>query len=89
MTQLILTEDQARLVRIVVQLGFVSPDTLSEFLGKKAGARGIDLRRTSIDQKVIALVPQELARRCVPRSIVNAVLDPNDPAAPVSDKAGP
>src|SRR5438105_207414 len=54
-----------RLVRILVQLGFLSPDALAEFLGKKAGSRSINLRRTTIDKNVIALVPHDVARRCV------------------------
>jgi len=28
----------------------MSPDALADFLGKKAGTRGFDLRRNSIDQ---------------------------------------
>jgi len=54
-----------RLVRILVQLGFLSPDALAEFLGNKAGSRSINLRRTTIDKNVIALVPHDVARRCV------------------------
>ena len=54
-----------RLARIVIQLGFISPDKLADFLGKKAGTRGIDLRRTSIDKSIISLVPQDVLRRCV------------------------
>jgi type IV pilus assembly protein PilB len=54
-----------RLTRTIIQLGFISPDILADFLGKKAGTRGIDLRRTSIDQAVIALLPQDALRRCV------------------------
>src|SRR6266404_6222250 len=54
-----------RLTRTILQLGFVSPDTLADFLGKKAGTRGVDLRRTSIDPAVISLLPQDALRRCV------------------------
>ena len=49
-----------RLVRMVVQLGFISPDVLADFLGKKAGTRGFDLRRNSIDKAVLSLVPEEI-----------------------------
>jgi type IV pilus assembly protein PilB len=77
-----------RLVRIVVQLGFMSPDALADFLGKKAGTRGFDLRRNSIDQRVLSLVPEEIARRClaIPVSRENgtltvAVADPFDVTA--------
>src|SRR6266702_3658528 len=54
-----------RLARIVIQLGFSSPAKLADFLGQKAGTRGVDLRRTSIDKTIISLVPQDVLRRCV------------------------
>jgi len=54
-----------RLTRTILQLGFISPDILADFLGKKAGTRGVDLRRTSIDPAVISLLPQDALRRCV------------------------
>src|SRR5438477_898272 len=54
-----------RLTRIVIQLGFISPDKLADFLGKKAGSRAVDLRRVSIDQNVIPLVTQDVLRRCI------------------------
>jgi len=54
-----------RLDQIVVQLGFVSPEVLAEFLARRAGTRAINLNRVSIDQSVLSVVPQEIARRCL------------------------
>jgi type II secretory ATPase GspE/PulE/Tfp pilus assembly ATPase PilB-like protein len=54
-----------RLAQIVVQLGFVAPEVLADFLGRKAGSKAINLNRVSIDPSVLALVPLEVARRCV------------------------
>ena len=54
-----------RVAQIVVQLGFVAPEALSEFLGKQAGARSVNLNRISVDQGVLALVPVDVARRCM------------------------
>src|SRR5262245_55984995 len=65
-----------RLDQIVVQLGFVSPEVLAEFLARRAGTRAINLNRVSIDQSVLSLIPQDIARRCVgmPVSRVNGTL---------------
>jgi type IV pilus assembly protein PilB len=54
-----------RVAQIIVQLGFVAPEALSEFLGKQAGARSVNLNRISVDQGVLALVPVDVARRCM------------------------
>jgi type IV pilus assembly protein PilB len=54
-----------RLGQIVVQLGFVRPEALAEFLARQAGTEAVNLNRISVDQSVLALVPLEVARRCV------------------------
>src|SRR5713101_2006643 len=54
-----------RLAKLIIQLGFVKPEKLAEFLGQKAGTRAIVLSRVVIDKTVTALVPQDVARRCV------------------------
>src|ERR1043166_7503009 len=38
-----------RIGQIVVQLGFVTPEVLAEFLGRQAGTRAINLNRVSVD----------------------------------------
>src|SRR6267154_971348 len=65
-----------RLAQILVQLGFVAPEVLSEFLGKQAGTKSINLSSTTIDQSLLCLVPQDVARRCLsmPISRVNGTL---------------
>jgi len=65
-----------RLDQIVVQLGFVSPEVLADFLARRAGTRAVNLNRVSIDQTVLSLIPQDIARRCVgmPVSRVNGTL---------------
>jgi type IV pilus assembly protein PilB len=54
-----------RLAQILVQLGFLAPETLAEFLGRQAGSFAVDLNRTSIDQSVLTLIPADVARRCL------------------------
>ena len=54
-----------RLAQILVQLGFVDPEVLAEFLGRQAGTRAINLNSVSVDQSVLATVPLDVARRCV------------------------
>ena len=51
--------------RIVAQLGFVKPEALAEFLGRQAGTKAVNLNRMTVDQSVLALVPQEISRQCV------------------------
>src|SRR5215469_5201777 len=53
------------LARILVQLGFITPETLAEFLGRQAGSSAINLNSTAIDRNVLELVPLDVARRCV------------------------
>ena len=54
-----------QLAQILVQLGFVDPNQLADFLGRQAGTHSVDLNRLSVDQSVLAVVPLEVARRCV------------------------
>jgi type IV pilus assembly protein PilB len=54
-----------RLAQIVVQLGFVRPEALADFLARQAGTEAVNLNRVSVDQNVLSLVPLEVARRCV------------------------
>src|SRR6266849_8706106 len=48
---------------ILVQLGLVTPELLSEFLAKEAEPETVQLHRLAIDPSVLKLVPLELARR--------------------------
>ena len=54
-----------RLTQILVQLGFVAPEHLAEFLGRQAGTRAVNLNRTTVDQNVLSLIPADVARRCL------------------------
>ena len=65
-----------KLAQIVVQLGFVAPEALADFLGRKAGSKAVNLNRVPIDQSLLSLVPLEVARRCLsmPVSRVNGTL---------------
>jgi type IV pilus assembly protein PilB len=74
-----------RLTQILVQLGLMTPDVLADFLARQAGTKTVNLHRVSIDQESLALIPQEVARRCLamPVSRTNgtltvAVADPFD-----------
>ncbi len=75
-------------IRIVAQLGFISPDILAEFLGRQAGTKSVNLNLVLVDQSVLALVPQEVCRMCgaMPLSRQNdtltvALADPFDVTA--------
>ena len=54
-----------RLAQILVQLGFVRPEALAEFLAHQAGTEAVNLNLVSVDQNVLLLVPLDIARRCV------------------------
>src|SRR6266571_2262598 len=54
-----------RLSQIVVQLGFLGPEILAEFLGRQAGTTSVNLNSVSIDPGVLLLVPLEIARKCL------------------------
>jgi type IV pilus assembly protein PilB len=80
--------NHGRLAQNLVQLGFVAPEALAEFLGKQAGTRAVNLSRVSVDQKVLALIPHEVARRCLAMplfrengSLTVALADPFDVTA--------
>src|SRR5512140_3532762 len=53
-----------QLIHIVAQLGFTSPEKLADFLARQAGTRSVNLNRVSVDQAVLALVPEEVSRMC-------------------------
>src|ERR1051325_620083 len=54
-----------RLAKILVQLGFVAPEVLAEFLGRQAGSQAVNLNRVKIDPTVLKLVPSDIAKRCL------------------------
>ena len=54
-----------RLAQILVELDFVAPEVLADFLGRQAGTKAINLNRVTFDKKVLSLVPLEVARRCL------------------------
>jgi type IV pilus assembly protein PilB len=51
------------LAQVLIHLGFVKPDLLSQFLAKEADAQTVRLHRLAIDEAVLKLVPVDLARR--------------------------
>src|SRR5258708_38558122 len=53
------------LTHILVHLGFVAPEALADLLAKQAGTKSLNLNRVSFDQKVLSLIPLEVARRCL------------------------
>jgi type IV pilus assembly protein PilB len=53
------------LLHIIAQLGFIKPETLADFMARQAGTRSVNLNRIMVDQAVLALVPQEIGKRCV------------------------
>jgi type IV pilus assembly protein PilB len=69
--------------QILVQLGFVRAEVLSELLAKEAESETVFLQRRIIEQSVLKLVPLDLARRfkAIPvsrngRSLTVALADP-------------
>ncbi|HNQ91104.1 MAG TPA: ATPase, T2SS/T4P/T4SS family [Verrucomicrobiota bacterium] len=64
------------LSRILVDLGLVSGDQLSQFLAKEAEAGLVDLSRVVIDQAVLDLVPVEVCRklRALPVARINGAV---------------
>ncbi len=66
--ELVLREEQLQelqLAQIVLQLGFVQPDALAEFLAKQAGTTAVNLNRISVSPEILGLIPRESARRCL------------------------
>jgi type IV pilus assembly protein PilB len=52
-----------RLGDVLRQLGFVSEETLIEFIGKQLGIPFVDLDQTKADEKVVQLIPEAIARK--------------------------
>src|ERR1700694_4294898 len=71
----ILDEDQLRfalleqtkhpvpVVRLLVQLGFVSEATLRDALSEKLGLQSVDLGRIIVDPSALKVLPRDMARR--------------------------
>src|SRR5437773_3521466 len=49
--------------QILVNLGFVSAETVSDFLAREAEAKAVNVNRYVIEKEVLQLVPFELAKR--------------------------
>ncbi len=64
------------LSKVLVELGFVTPDRLSDFLARATGARLVNVSQIHIDPAVANLIPREIARRfrAIPVSRVNGSL---------------
>ncbi len=52
-----------RMRKVVVQMGFIDEGDLVEFLSENLGLPRIDLSNFLVDQKIIELIPEELARK--------------------------
>ena len=83
-----------RLGQVLRQLGYVSEETMIEFIGKQLNIPNIDLEQVAPDKQVVNLVPEAIARRhkAIPVSKVGNVLtlamsDPLDVFA-IDDVAG-
>ncbi|MBS3910194.1 MAG: Flp pilus assembly complex ATPase component TadA [Actinobacteria bacterium] len=83
-----------RLGHVLRQLGYVSEETMIEFLGKQLNIPSIDLEQVVPDKEVVNLIPEAIARRhkVIPVSRVGNVLtlampDPLDVFA-IDDVAG-
>jgi len=83
-----------RLGQVLRKLGYVSEETMIEFIGKQLNIPNIDLEKVVPDEKVIKLVPESIARRhkVIPVSKMGNVLtlamaDPLDIVA-IDDVAG-
>ena len=71
--------------RLLVQLGFVSPEKLADCMAKEADTKSVNLNLTPIDQDALRLISRDLARRfrAMPISRLNgsltvALADPFD-----------
>ncbi|MCI0354904.1 MAG: Flp pilus assembly complex ATPase component TadA, partial [Acidobacteria bacterium] len=66
----------ARLGSVLVKLGFLSDDDVTNFLSRQYGVPAINLTYFEIDQSVVKLIPQETAKRyqILPLSRVGASL---------------
>jgi hypothetical protein len=52
-----------RLSTFLVDLGFITAERLSAFIGIEAKARPVDLKKAGVDKAALKLVPLEVARR--------------------------
>ena len=61
---------------ILVQLGFVAPEVVADFLAREAEAKVVNVNRVVIDKEILQLIPFELAKRfrAVPLSRENGAL---------------
>ena len=77
-----------QLGQVLVQLGFVRPEVMAEYLAREAETRPINLNSVAIDQAALRLVPMELAKRFrlmpvwhAERSLTVAMANPFDVVA--------
>jgi len=61
---------------ILVQLGFVAPEVVADFLARDAEAKVVNVNRVVIDKEILQLIPFEIAKRfrAVPLSRDNGAL---------------
>ena len=61
---------------ILVQLGFVAPEVVADFLARDAEAKVVNVNRVVIDKEILQLIPFEIAKRfrAVPLSRENGAL---------------
>ncbi len=65
-----------RLGSILVRLGYISEQTLLEFLSRQYGVKAIDLNKTEVDPSVVKLIPTEVVQKynVIPVKRVGSVL---------------
>ncbi len=80
-TQLDLAQREQRrkglpLSKVLVELGFVSPEKLCDYLARSAQSRVVNLAQTKLDPAITDLIPREVARRyrALPISRLNGSL---------------
>lgn len=52
-----------KLGRILVNLNYIDEDILHEYLGKQYGTPKINLRKENIDEKVVSIIPRDIAEK--------------------------
>ncbi|MDP9264248.1 MAG: type II secretion system protein GspE, partial [Acidobacteriota bacterium] len=69
-------ETNARLGSVLVKLGYMSDDDVTNFLSRQYGVPAINLSYFEVDPSVVKLIPQETAKRyqILPLSRVGASL---------------
>src|SRR5579884_2502980 len=74
-----------RLGSVLVKLGFMSDEEVTNFLSRQYGVPAINLNFFEIDQQVVKLIPQETAKRYqilplsrVGSSLTLAMVDPTN-----------